>query len=245
MDDQKVAALTQVLQQAVQILQSISGGAADPNADPNADPAMMDDGDPDNLDPTMGDAADPNADPNADPSMGGMGQPGLHDRVEQLESHTGLKKSATAGLSIEERLEQLEEIHLDTAFDGEIVDRIAQLESVPKLAKSLAKSATTEAPDQIDIAELLDAAVQRGRDSVLAELRKTTAVATKSKDEVAPDLGQLRSVGIRRAQSPQALEKSANEELASVGFGGALQGLYLMHQNGMATGFGADEDSDE
>jgi hypothetical protein len=242
MDDQKVAALTQVLQQAVQILQSIGGGAADPNADPNADPAMMDDGDPDNLDPTMGDAADPNADPNADPSMG---QPGLHDRVEQLESHTGLKKSATAGLSIEERLEQLEEIHLDTAFDGEIADRIAQLESVPKLAKSLAKSAATAAPDQIDIAALLDAAVQRGRESVLAELRKTTSTATKAKEEVAPDLGQLRSVGIRRAQSPQALEKSANEELASVGFGGAMQGLYYLHQNGMATGFGADEDSDE
>ena len=253
MDAQQVAALLQVMQQAVQILQSGAGAgnsaapegggmAADP-ADPNA---MMDDGDMDDMDPTMGDAPDPamGGDPaiGGDPSMGGMPAAGLDDRVSQLESHTGLKKAATVGLSIEERLDQLEAIHLGEEFEGEVVDRVAQLEATPKLAKALAKSAT--APEQIDLKALLDAAVQRGRDSVLAELRKTSATATKAKEDVAPDLGQLRSVGIRRAQSPEnLLEKTANDELAEVGFGGALQGLYLMSQSGMSTY--SDDDDDE
>jgi hypothetical protein len=204
---------------------------------------MMDDGDADSMDPSMGDATDP-AMAGGDPSMGGMPAAGLDDRVSQLESHTGLKKSAIAGLSIEDRLDQLEAIHLGEEYTGELIERVEQLEGVPKLAKALAKSAATEAPDQIDIAALLDAAVQRGRDSVLAELRKTSNTATKAKTEVAPELGELRSVGIRRAQSPQKLlEKSANDELAEVGFGGALQGLYFMSQNGLSTY--SDDDEDE
>lgn len=238
LSDQQTAALLQTMQQAVQILQSGvgAGDSAAPEgggmaADPNA---MVDDGDADNMDPTMGDATDP--------AMGGMPPAGLDDRVSQLESHTGLKKAATVILSIEDRLEQLETIHLKTAYEGELIERVEQLEAVPELAEALAKSAATAAPEQIDLKALLAEAVQQGRDQVLTELRKTSATATKAKEEVAPDLGQLRSVSIRRAQSPEKLlEKSANDELAELGFGGALQGLYLMSQSGMST-YSDDDD---
>lgn len=232
MDEQKIAALLQVMQQAVQILQSGSGAGADPAADPSA---MMDDGDADNLDPEMGDAADPAmADPNADPAMGGMEQPGLHDRVEQLENHTGLNKSASAGLTLDQRLDQLEKIHLDTAFDGEIVDRIEQLEATPKLSKALAKAATAiEAPEQIDLKALLAEAVQQGRESVLAELRKSPAT-----QDGLPDLGQMRNVAARRSQSGVELNKSA-EETPAVDFGDtpfttALSVMYEMGRGGDA-----------
>lgn len=213
LSDPQVAALTQALQQAVQILQSGAGAgdsAAPEGADLAADPAdpnaMMDDGDADDLDPAMGDDADPMADPNADPAMGGMPQPGLHDRVEQLENHTGLNKSASAGLSIELRLDQLEKIHLESPFDGELIERIEQLEAIPKLSKALAKAAeAVEAPESIDLAAVIKATVEQTTMAVMAKLQKSAV----GQDEL-PGLGQLRTVATRRSQQP--LEKSAEDE---------------------------------
>lgn len=261
MDEQKIAALLQVMQQAVQILQSGSGAGADPAADPNA---MMDDGDADNLDPAMGDAADPNAmmddpnaDPNADPAMGGMEQPGLHDRVEQLENHTGLKKSATASLSLPDRVEQLESIHLKQVFgfdgddagsDEELAARLDQLEAHPPLQKALAKAATVEAPEQIDLSAVIEAAVNRGRESVLAELRKSPTT-----QDGLPDLGQMRTAATRRSQSIADLNKSADDDDAAVDFGStpftsALSVMYELGRGGdarMMFSSVADENDDD
>lgn len=241
MNPEQAKALLQALQQAVSIVQEVAGDpAADPNAaNPDAEMDMMADGAGEEM------AADPNAemdDGMMDDDMGddmegmdddmgfeegdddemttemgddGMATGNLHDRVSQLESHTGLKKSASSGLNLNGRLEMLERIHLGTPYEGEDVDRVAQLEE-----KVLGKSAANDAPEVIDFKSLIKVAVEEGRKAGRAE-----AMAER------PAPGQLRSVGKKKAQA--SLQKSAvgdddTIDLSELGFGGALQGLWLM-----------------
>lgn len=263
LSDQQVTALLQTMQQAVQILQS--GAGADDSAVPEdgamtgdpTDPNMMaDDGDEDDADPTMGDAVDPTA----DPTMGGMPQPGLHDRVEQLETHTGLKKAATASMELVDRVGQLEMIHLGQEYgfgeddnytpEEELAARIANLEATPRLSKALAKAAEpVEAPDQIDLSAMIEAAVakgvQRGREDAIAEMKKAAEV-TQTSQALAPDLGQLRSVGSRRAAASKNLEKSAAPDLSDLSFGQALIGINELSKRGITfADYDSDDDSDD
>lgn len=247
-------ALAQALQQALQIVQSAGGGGElDQAADDGMeDPSMMDgeqmydDEMPDDgmEDPSM--MGDDMADDGMmeDPSMMGdddqltpdMGDDGgmtgnLDDRVAQLEQHTGLKKSATVHLTLDERLDQLEEIHLGQAYEGPDLDRIRQLETkAPRLRKALAQQTAAEAPDQIDLQDLIKAAVAEGVKAGRAQAQQEAGL---------PNLGTLRNVSNRRAQattvrSEDDLRKSvAGQEddldLSEIGFGGALQGLYFMN----------------
>ncbi|MGL5062221.1 MAG: hypothetical protein ACRC62_19775 [Microcoleus sp.] len=246
MNPEQAQALLQALQQAVSIVQQVTGDpAADPNAanpeaemdmaadgagedmasDPNAEmESGMDDGMADDMDDDMG--FEEGDDDEMTTEMGdedGMATGNLHDRISQLESHTGLKKSASSGLNLNGRLELLERIHLGTPYEGETVDRVAQLEE-----KVLGKSAANAAPEVIDFKSLIKAAVEEGRKAGRAE-----AMAER------PAPGQLRSVGKKKAQA--SLQKSAVDDddaidLAELGFGGSLQALYVM--NGVARGGG-------
>jgi hypothetical protein len=241
LSDQQTAALLQTMQQAVQILQAGAGAgdSAAPEADGMAaDPSMMG-GDADDLDPSMGDDAEMMDDPTMtgmDGGMdGGMPEPGLHDRVEQLETHTGLKKAATAGLSLEERLDQLESIHLGQEYEGEVADRIEQLEGTPRLSKALAKAAqaSADAPEQIDLKELINAAVAQGRAAGLAEAQ---ALQKQASPTEVPALGELRSVSNRKAQP--ALQKAADDDedivdLSTIGVTGSLLAMYEMGRNSL------------
>lgn len=261
MNPEQAQALLQALQQAVSIVQEIAGDpAADPNAanpdaemdmmadgageemaaDPNAemDDGMMDDDMGDDME-GMGDdmGFEEGDDDDMTTEMGdddGMATGNLHDRVSQLESHTGLKKSASSGLNLNGRLEMLERIHLGTPYEGEDADRVAQLEE-----RVLGKSAANDAPEVIDFKSLIKAAVEEGRKFGRAE-----AMAER------PAPGQLRSVGKKKAQA--SLQKSAvgdddTIDLAELGFGGSLQALYVM--NGVSGGRGMSvsnyDDSDD
>ncbi len=263
MNPEQAQALLQALQQAVSIVQEVAGDpAADPNAanpdaemdmmadgagedmaaDPNAEmeSGMMDDGmedmdDMDDMDDGMG--FEEGDDDEMTTDMGdddGMATGNLHDRVSQLESHTGLKKSASSGLDLNARLEMLERIHLGTPYTGENDDRVAQLEG-----KVLGKSAAADEPDVIDFKSLIKAAVEEGRKAGRAE-----AMAQR------PAVGQLRAVGKKKAQA--SLQKSAASDddtidLAELGFGGSLQALYVMNgvSGGRGMSVGSYDDSDD
>jgi hypothetical protein len=239
LSDQQTAALLQTMQQAVQILQAGAGAgdSAAPEADGMAaDPSMMG-GDADDLDPSMGDDTEMMDDPTMTGMDGGMDdgmpEPGLHDRVEQLETHTGLKKAATAGLSLEDRLCQLEMIHLGEEYEGEEIDRIEQLEGTPRLSKALAKAAQASAPEQIDLKELINAAVAQGRAAGLAEAQ---ALQKQASPTEVPALGELRSVSSRKAQP--ALQKAADDDedivdLSTIGVTGSLLAMYEMGRNSL------------
>lgn len=249
MSPEQIQAMLQTLKQLLQMVESAAGGggeldqAADDGMD---DPSMMDgeqmyddDGmdDPsmmgdDMADDGMDDPSMMGDDDELTPDMGGDGgmAGNLDDRVAQLEQHTGLKKAATAYLTLDERLDQLEEIHLGQAYEGPDLDRIRQLETkAPRLRKALAQQTAAEAPDQIDLQDLIKAAVAEGVKAGRAQAQQEAGL---------PNLGALRNVSNRRAQattvrSEDDLRKSvAGQEddldLSEIGFGGALQGLYFM-----------------
>lgn len=249
MDQQITQQLTGLLQQMLQVLQSTGG---DPTADPNA----ADDGTDMDAPPTdgMDDDASPAA-PGMDDDMGGGAS--LHDRVSKIEQHTGLKKSAGAPLAA--RVDTLEEAYLGEMYEGEMSDRIAQLEEA-----ILTKSATVEkpapvvedeAPAEIPLGDLIkaatSAAVKEAMDAIAPLLQKSA-----QDDDGLPDLSKLRGaprVGDRKAQravggDDAALVKAANawgyndSELDQpFTFGDALQAQWNAQQNG-TTLFSDDDD---
>lgn len=179
MDQQMIQALMGVFQQGLQILQQAqTGGSAPPGmmgaapgAPPMGQPPMgggvppMDDGmdeddDEDMYDEDDGDMDDMD-DAAADDGMGG-GQ-SLHDRVSQLEGHTGLKKSARGSLG--DRLDALESELLGQEYEGPMVDRVAQLEKAAGISYP-----SDDAPDEIPLDSLIKSAIQQGIQKGMAEL---------------------------------------------------------------------------
>lgn len=270
MDPQVTQQLTQLVQQMLQVLQSAGGGAPpmddggmDDDMTPPPDAAPMD------KDMMSGGAA-PMMDDDDDDDMGGdmMGGASLHDRVQRLESHTGLKKSAQS-TPISDRVDALERHWLGEEYDGPMVARVQQLE---KAAGVLNKSATTaprqstpkpepedEAPDVIPLDSLIKAAIAEG---VKAAVQQTPQPAPKTEpeDDDLPSISEMRkaagrvSYGQRKRQrntveTDAQLQKTAEEWGYSdsdldkpVGFADLLMAQYVGLKNGSPILIGGDDD---
>lgn len=257
-------ALLPLLQQMVQVVQNApDDGDGDNDADDmygdDGGDAMPDggDGDPyaDEDDAMPGEMAPPGAMGTSNPPdpTGNMPPDGgsLHDRVSQLESHTGLKKSAS-NLPLVDRISSLEDHYLGETYTGAATDRVEQLESVAGLAKS---AAVESAPDEIDLPSLIKAAAKMAVTEALSELNKSA----QSSNSGLPDPGQLRKTTRRQGQATQSRRQrttvSSDEDLAKsiglgdgdldepVSFGDVLQLQYNAQKAGLNY-FPEDEDED-
>jgi hypothetical protein len=290
MDPQTIQALMGVFQQGLQILQQAqSGGAApaamgapgagappppggDPGAAPGGPPGAppMGDGDGDEGDDDMygDDAGNPGGfgDDAAEDGMG-TGQ-SLHDRVSQVERHTGLKKSANGSLS--DRIADLEIDILGTEYEGPMIERVGQLEKAAGVSPAKPKPASAApaaAPDEIPLDTLIKSAIQQGIKEGLAAIAASADSQENGDDDIDPDvIPDLRSMrkaansngkgryGRRRgaapiSQSDEDLVKSAahygwgesdlDEEFT---LGDALQMQYNAQQSGEAIPFADDDD---
>lgn len=266
MDPQTIQALMGVFQQGLQILQTAQSGAAGappmangapgaPGAMPGAAPGGMPepDGDEDedlyDDDEDMEDDDDDDQPGMDDDGQDGMGASSLHDRVSQLENHTGLKKSASGGLL--DKVAALEETILGTEYEGPLVARIGQLE------KAAGITPEPEAPQEIALDDLIKSAIQEG-------IKQYAAVAKVDEDDedIIPDLRTMRKAardgryGKRRSSAPEVatdedLVKSAanfgwsKDSLDEpVGFGDALLLQYYSQQAGEPLPFDATDDED-
>jgi hypothetical protein len=262
-----VQQLTQAVQNMLQILQQ--AGAADPAAaDPTIPPAP--DGSdmppasngmpPDAIGGDMGDDDDDMddddmSDPSADDSTPAAGND-LHSRVQKLEHHTGLKKSASPDRPLIYRIDELEEHYLGETFQGSAAQRVDQLESVLGLQKS---ASTDEAPETIALDSLIKSAIGEAESRFMAALDKR--LGQQSSDEELPSPDQMRKsaqqqrskFGQRKATQPatqgdEELIKSARSWGMTDGdldepvtLGDALQMQYAAMIGG-AMPFGDDED---
>jgi hypothetical protein len=268
MDPQTLQALMGVFQQGLQILQSAQAGAGAPptagapaaNGAPpmaaGAPPAM----DPDDEDMMEEDDEDMDApeamdaDDEDDMDDSGMGGSSLHDRVSQLENHTGLKKSARGG-SLLDAVAALEETILGTEYEGPLVDRVNQLEK----AAGISQRAQDQAPDEIPLENLIKSAIESGIQQAMA----TRDPEDNEDPDAIPDLRQMRKAakgqryGSRKGVagaivSDEDLVKSAaslgwdGDDLdRPVSFGDALLLQYHSQQAGEPLPFSADEADDD
>jgi hypothetical protein len=279
MDEQLKQQLIQAVQNMLQILQSSGGAAGAAGAVPPAggsdgtegyddDSGMesggaaggMEDDDDMGDDADMSDSAPPAGGNGAPPPAGGQAPPNganpqqsgagsLHDRIGRLESHTGLKKSAS-NLSFSQRLDLLEEDLLGEAYEGPTVARVEQLE------KAAYSSVATEedVPESIDLGDLIKTAIDTAKKEFTAELDQRLG---KSATQELPSPEQLRGqarYGTRKAVVP---ENSADADLiksarswgfdddldAQVSFGDALRMSYLA-QGGAAIPYDDDEEDE-
>lgn len=250
--------LTQVFQQGLTLLQSaqqdggmdMGSGGDMPNDAPDDMPADGDGELPPGGDDMAGDTPDDMS--AGDDGMGGGDS--LHDRVSQLEDHTGLAKSADA-TSLRDRVDALEADLLGTVYEGPMVARIGQLEKAAGVGEAKPPAAAAEAadvdeaPDEIPLDLLIKTAVQEGAKQAIEQYK--LALQQDLPDTQLPSPAEMRksangeraSSG-RRAQpsvvqSDEALVKAANQwgmgaDLdAPVGFGEALQVMYEAQQSGM------------
>lgn len=271
MDQQMIQALMGVFQQGLQILQQAqTGGSAPPGpmgaapgAPPMGQPPMgggapggappMDDGMDDDDDEDMYDSDDGGDDMDddaaGDDGMGGGAS--LHDRVSQLEGHTGLKKSARGSLS--DRLDALESQLLGQEYEGPMVDRVAQLEK----AAGLGYPGDDGAPDEIPLDSLIKSAIQQGIQKGMAELVQ----ADPGNNDDIPDVRSMRKsarearYGQRRGQqtitTDAELVKAASQfgwrddELDEpVTLGDALMMQYHAQQGGEPLPYDPGDDDD-
>ncbi|MBD2019330.1 hypothetical protein H6F43_03920 [Leptolyngbya sp. FACHB-36] len=246
MDPQAIQALMQTLQQAVQILQSAASDTAPGDDDdkdmPQPNAAMDDDGDADDMDDLDKDMVD--GDDDGDAAT-------LHDRIAQLEQHTGLKKSANA-VPVLERIDALEDHWLGEQYEGAVADRVAQLERVAKLQKSTKPARTQptddDAPEVIHLDALIKTAISEGvkvgvREVVSQMQSDTTSRTLPPVSEMRKQASQTR-YNQRKAQPPTVqgdaeLIKSAQSwgyedgDLDKpVGLGDVLLAQYHAQQNG-------------
>lgn len=194
MDPQLTQQLTQLVQQMLQVLQSAGGGGNDPSA-------MMDDDDDgdeqEQMAPPDGempmDEGDEEEDDEQMPMDKGdaMGGASLHDRVKQLESHTGLKKSASH-LPIGDRLDMLEKLHLGQCYDGAVHLRVGQLE------KALHQD---DAPDVIPLDDLIKTAIAEGIKQGMGQMKMQKSAAQDDDDDSEYELPSIRQL---RKQAEQA-----------------------------------------
>lgn len=250
MDPKVVQALMQTLQQALQILQSASAApSGEPDGDEDeemqgADASMGDDmgdedGDEDgnemddadaSMDDDMGDEDDDDSlDKDMDETMPTPKKPGkmmggggssLHDRISALESHTGLKKSAS-NLPLVQRVDALEDYHLGEQYEGSVLERVGQLEGVV-LGKSASDDDDDEAPEEIALDDLIKAAVAEGsKKAVHLALSELGLTKSAGRSRELPNLQTMRKAaktgnptyGRRRSQAIEMtdaqLQKSA------------------------------------
>jgi hypothetical protein len=263
LDQKAMQALMQSLQQALQILQSASaapGGddemdeddeMGDDAMDPNAslDDEMDED---DEMGDEMGDEDEMDEDDemgdDLDKDMGSMGSgSSLSDRIAKLESHTGLKKSAT-NMPLVQRVDALEDWHLGEQYEGSVAQRVEQLEGVLGLASS------DEAPDVIALDDLIKSAIAEGAKIAVKNAFKEMGVTSGKggkppKGRNLPNVGEMRKAaastqyGRRRSQAPEftdeALAKAAKdwsmegEDLeAPIGLADALMAQFYAGRSG-------------
>lgn len=149
--------------------------------------------------------------------MGGGGS-SLHDRISALESHTGLKKSAS-NLPLVQRVDVLEDYHLGEQYEGSVLERVGQLEGIV-----LGKSASVDdaAPEEIALDDLIKAAVAEGSaKAVKLALQELGLNKSAGRSRELPDLQTMRKAaktgnptyGRRRSQATEMtdvqLQKSA------------------------------------
>jgi len=250
MDPQIAQQLQQALQQLTMLVQQAAGGGGDPGMDPGMA------GDDPNMDPNMagGDPGmDPDMDPNMDPDMDkGMN---LHDRLSNLEAHTGLRKAASVPITA--FLDNLESQYLGQEFEGPIPARVGQLETA--LGIDLSKSAAItddDAPQEIALDSLIKTAMQG---AIAPLVQRMDRLEGQGDGEGIPSVGSLRkaaraggvSVGRRRSgattvQNDDDLTKAAQDwgldgELdEKVTWGEALSLLYQGQKSGLLST--ADDD---
>jgi hypothetical protein len=264
LDQKAMQALMQSLQQALQILQSASAAPGgddemddenDGDADNMSPDASFDDGDADNMDDDeMDDDMDGEMDDEGeeddelDKDMGSMGSgSNLSDRIAKLESHTGLKKSAT-NMPLVQRVDALEDWHLGEQYEGSVAQRVEQLEGVLGLASS------DEAPDVIALDDLIKSAIAEGASLAVKNAFKEMGIADGKggkppKGRNLPNVGEMRKAaastqyGRRRSQAPEftdeALAKAAKdwsmegEDLeAPIGLADALMAQFFAGRSG-------------
>lgn len=237
MDPAVLDQLAQLFEQGLMLLQQAGAGASDPNAmDPNAmDPSQGMSGemppDPNAMDPNQGMPGEmPPDDQGLPPSGDGPDGTGgsLHDRVSELENHTGLKKSAHSSMA--ERLDALERHYLGEEYDGDPYLRLAALEKAAGVTE-----AQNEAPETIPLDVLIKSAIEQG-------IRQ----GLEQQNQNLPDLRQQRYSSQRRStpttvQTDEQLTKAAqawgysDDELDQpVGLGDALLYQYHVIQSGKA-----------
>ena len=205
MDEAVVQQLTQLLQQMLSVLQGQGGaGGMDPGAadvDGTGD-AMEGMDDPN----AMGDMGAMGDDPTAggdDPTAPAMEDGTLHDRINQLETHTGLKKAA--GATLLTRVDALEDAVLGQQWEGPLVDRIEQLSQAIGLQKTAKQppakqpDAKKEPPDEIAIEDLIKSAV---REAIIVDRQTRQAPA-------ATDYPSLETLRKTPAQQVQVVERGA------------------------------------
>lgn len=258
----QLAQMQTVLQQAMGAPGSAPGGAPPAAGGPPGGP--MDDGGDDDM---YGDDQGNPGDMGDDAADDGMGDgASLHDRVSQLEGHTGLKKSASESLSLGDRITDLEIGLLGTEYEGPMVERVRQLEKTAGgrfstgMRKSAAEAAMDESPEEIPLDALIKSAIQQGIQQGLAALGQ----AGGGGNGEIPDLTQMRKAarngsdrfGQRRGNAATALSdadlvKSAaqlgwseNDLDQEFSLGDALQMQYNAQQAGEAIPFADDDDDD-
>lgn len=257
LDQQQMSAMMAALQQVMQILQQAgAGGGAAPGGGmgggmgaPPDDGGGMDDPDMD-MDDDGGDD---------DPDMGGDdggGGASLHDRVSQLEDHTGLQKAAGVPLTL--RLDKLESEVLGQEYEGPAVQRVRQLEKslgIQSRRRGGSRRQRGGAPDVIKLDDLFKSAVSQGVAQALEEmgvdrqpsdlpdpetLRKN---ARQTQNTYGQRRGTARSVTdadlVKSAESWGWDESTLDEP---VSLGDVLQMQYMAAKAGMALPFDGEDD---
>ncbi|HEY9752448.1 MAG TPA: hypothetical protein V6C46_05830 [Coleofasciculaceae cyanobacterium] len=201
MDQQLIQQLMQIFQQGLQVLQS-AGGAQDQGMD---DGDMDYGGDDDDMDednsPPMGGDDDDDMDYGDDDDEPMPARKTLNERVKMLENHTGLMKKS-AGATLATRLDDLEDAILGEQYDGSPLLRVRQLEKAAGLYKSASHPAKSDdAPDVIDLGDLIKSAIHQGIQEGLAKSETTVS------PEGRPSPGDMRKAarngahyGSRKAQ---------------------------------------------
>lgn len=282
MDTEITQQLTQLVQQMLQVLQA-AGGAPQGQEPPDAQdgtmdkggmmpqqgmqqkPAMkpmmkMDDSDAQGMQPgmqpDMGDGDMDDGGDMGDDEMGGDGG-SLHDRVSQLESHTGLKKSAGAPLVV--RLDQLEQAYFGEEYEGPVVLRVQQLEKaagVRHQRKAAPPAAQPAAPETIDLGDLIKAAIAPVMTKLNALeqqvnnvtelptagfMRKTATTVPRTNGRKA----QAHAVGTDAdlVKTAQVWGLDGSDLDAPLSFGDSLQAMYNSQRNGGTLGLDPEDDN--
>lgn len=272
MDQQLIQSLMMCFQQGLTLLQQAQAGAGagNPMGGDGMDDGDMAGGPDDGMDeggmgdggavpPPMADGEDGDMDDMDGTAMGGGGT--LHDRVQQLESHTGLKKSAQS-LPLGERVDALEDEILGQQFEGPMVQRVAQLEKA--VGGDLHKAADDEAPQEIPLDALIKSAIANGISQGMRQMRRELQKSAAADDgDDLPEPSTLRknarqaTYGQRRGQQHTVsgdadlikaaqdwgMDVGSDEDLDQpIGFGDAMMALYQITQNGEAIPYSGDDD---
>ncbi len=264
MNPQVLQALMQTLQQAMQILQQAGGdpnmqlAGGDPNMQAAAGAAQQqmagrrpprmagrrpfgkgEDDEPEDDDMPDSDMDDDIDDEDEDEDMGGS----IHDRVAALESHTGLKKTASRA-AIRDRVADLEQYWLGEEWEGPLVARVRQLEKAARVSTARRPALEDAAPDEIPLDALIKTAIQEGIKQGLEQ------ILHKEQLGELPSVSSMRKAakqfGERRSQAPivpndEALLKAAGvfgydeEDLDKpISFADVLLMQYHAAQNGVS-----------